>query len=78
MIRPSKEVYQALTNLRVSHDFGAVLEWLREARKTARDGLEKSTEEVNFHRSQGESLCLKAILEANDEAPQQLNKIKSK
>ena len=75
--KPSKEVLQALTNLRASSDFEVVLEWLRENRKTARDELEAHTEALKFGRAQGEALTLKAILDANDTAPKALEKHKN-
>lgn len=77
MIKPTPEVLQALTNLRVSTDFETVVEWLRENRKTARDKLEDHTEDKLFFRIQGESRCLKELLDINDTAPQRLEKVKA-
>jgi hypothetical protein len=71
-----KEVLQAFTNLRVSDDFGVVIEWLRENRKTARDELEQHTEGLKFARAQGKALFLKYFIETNESAPEALKKYK--
>ena len=75
-LKPTKQVLQAFTNLRVNPDFEVVLEWLRENRKTARDELENRPSEEMFGQSQGKSLTLKSILETNDLAPTLLAKYK--
>jgi hypothetical protein len=68
---------QALTNLRASPDFGRVLEWLKqyEAKETQTcvDG-----DGGVLQRAQGAVKTLQAIREAYDDAPNQLNKLKSK
>jgi hypothetical protein len=75
-MKPTKEVLQAMTNLRVSSDFEVVLEWLRNSRKTARDELENQLDEQKFARVQGRALALKVILDTNENAPALLAKYK--
>ena len=72
--KPSIQVLQAFTNLRVNEDFGTILEWLRENRKTARDELERHTDEDLFARVQGRSQTLKEFLELSYTASKQLEK----
>lgn len=76
-MKPTKEVAQALVNLRVSHDFEVVIEWLRSERKTARDECENQLDHNKALRSQGKSICLKDILETNESAPELLSKLKN-
>lgn len=75
-MKPTKEALQALVNLRVSHDFEVVIEWLRECRKTARNECEQQLDPQKVLRAQGKALCLRDILDTIDAAPEQLSKYK--
>ena len=65
-------------NLRVNTDFETILEWLRDCRKTARDELEKHTDEDLFARVQGRSQTLKAILDTSDNADKLLENLQTR
>ena len=77
-MKPTPEVTQALTNLRVSPDFEVVLEFLAAQRTVARDETETIVEGPLLWRAQGRSTFLRDFLKMNQGAPEQLQKFKSK
>lgn len=77
-MKPTPELAQALTNLRVNDDFAVVLDFLVGERSTARDETESLIEGPKLWRSQGKGLFIRDFLKINRDAPQDLEKFKSK
>ena len=76
-MKPTPEIVQALTNLRVSDDFATVLDFLASERSAARDETETVVEGPKLWRAQGRSQHIKDFLKLNQEAPQHLEKFKA-
>jgi len=76
-LKPTQELVQALTNLRVSNDFDVVVEFLRAQRKVARDETESITDGPKLWRAQGRALFLKEFLALDENAATDLQKFKS-
>lgn len=68
---------QALTNLRANADFGQVLDWLTEQELKETDNC-VSHEGTTLFRAQGAVTALRNVRKAYDEAPQTLEKFRSK
>jgi hypothetical protein len=77
-LTPTPELYQALVNLRGNPDFQTVIAWLDDGLRSARDTCEKAPADLTLYRSQGEAKTCRAIVEANQRAPEMLEKLKSK
>jgi hypothetical protein len=77
-LKPTPEVVQALTNLRVSTDFETFLDWIEEGLQSARDTCEKHTADEKLYRAQGRCETLRTILTTNTDAPKLLEHYKSK
>jgi hypothetical protein len=76
-LKPTAEVVQALTNLRVSQDFEVVVLFLVEQRRIARDELESIPDGPKLWRAQGRSLFIKEFLALDENAASELQKFKS-
>lgn len=77
-MKPTPELVQALVNLRVSHDFDTVVQFLRAERETARDECESIIEGPKLWRAQGRSTFVKDFLTLDEDAAAALEKFKSK
>ncbi len=77
-MKPTPEIVQSLVNLRVSPDFGVVVQYLRAQREKSRDSCETIPDGVVLWREQGRALCLKEFLELDESAAETLQKFKSK
>lgn len=77
-MKPTPELYQALVNLRGNPDFKTVIEWVGDGLESARDTCEKAVADERLYRVQGEAAALRTIKEANQRAPDMLEKIKAK
>ncbi len=76
-MKPTPELAQALTNLRVSDDFEVVVSFLREQREKARDDCESIIEGPKLWRAQGKAACLREFLGTTENAAILLDKFKS-
>lgn len=77
-MKPTPEVVQALTNLRVSTDFETFLKWIEEGLSAARDTCEKHTADEKLYRAQGQCQVLRSIIEINEDSPKLLEHFKNK
>ncbi len=76
-MKPTPELVQALVNLRVSHDFDTVVQFLRAEREVARDECESIVEGPKLWRAQGRSGFIKDFLKIDEGAAASLEKFKS-
>lgn len=77
IVKLTSKAAQALTNLRGSPDFGDFLKWVEEYRQKESGNCEEA-EGVILHRAQGSTKALRRLIEAYAEAPETLEKLKSK
>lgn len=75
-MKPTPEIVQALTNLRVNSDFEVVLSFLASQREQARDDCETFVEGPKLWRQQGRATFVRDFFVLNEEAPKHLDKFK--
>jgi len=75
-LKPTKDLLQALCNLRASTDFKVFLQACGEELESARDACEKHTADEKLYRSQGRASAFREVTELYKQAPDKLGKIK--